>query len=250
MFISRKCDLPECGWAVAPLGLWAWSGFAGRVLRLGDFRERGWVRALVFLLGSWNCQETWDGDWSMRSGACAGPTAECVAESRLLSSGWSSHLPGNQNAGRLIRAGSGNEIRSGGAHPSQAWSRSVMGMSVKWVLVPRVLDKQRPQSHPPLSLCVHVLSFGHLNEPGGMASYRKPCVLRSAPNGLTLPFSVCESEGNHPVQASVSLPVKWRHTFRVSQLSARHAAGTQWTGTADRIATSAYGWGVHQLVEH
>lgn len=57
MFISRKCDLPECGWAVAPLGLWAWSGFAGRVLRLGDFRERGWVGALVFLLGSWNCQE-------------------------------------------------------------------------------------------------------------------------------------------------------------------------------------------------
>lgn len=42
--------------------------------------------------------------------------------------------------------------------------------------------------------------------------------------------SVRVSEGNHPVRASVSLPVKWRHTFRVSQLSARHAAGTQGTG--------------------
>lgn len=169
--------------AVAPLGQWAWSGLAGRVLRLGEIRESAWIGVLVFLPDSWNCQEAQDGDWrwtGMRSGAlCWAHCSVCVCVwgvvSRLLASGWSSHLPGHQKGGRLLRAGNGNEI------PVRRGQEQVSHGDVKQVSAGNKGLRQTaspvPSSRSP---CVHALSCGRLNKPGGLASYRKRCVPRSA----------------------------------------------------------------------
>lgn len=136
---SKECLSPGNGtarvWlAVAPSGQWAWSGLAGRVLRLGDTRERAWIGVLVSLPGSWNWQEAQDGDWrwtGMRSGALCWAHCSVGVE-------WGGGCPGFWLQGgppisqgiRKLGGSSEQEMgmrfRSGGAR-----SRSLMGMSSK-----------------------------------------------------------------------------------------------------------------------
>lgn len=124
MCVSRKWDLPECGWAVSHVGQPAWSGLASRqawrstqVAWPGKFQgERlGWGSGL----SSWQLEIARNTGWRLEQDRCESPGRRGLVLGPLLnmqeSPGfcrWSptAHLSGNQSCGRLLRAGSRNEI--------------------------------------------------------------------------------------------------------------------------------------------
>lgn len=177
LFISRKWDVPESmtrDSAVAPLGHWARAGLAVGGEGGARLERPGWeTLGREFGLGfwSWQLEEPSNTAWQLeRDGhgkrlemwPRAGP-APAWGSPRC--GRFRAHRPGNQNFGRLLRAGSWNECTPGQEEPLRAM----------------------PGALPPSTGTFSTVAVEQAGV--GVTSYKKIRVPRSDRSGLKSPFS-------------------------------------------------------------
>lgn len=145
MSVSRKWDLPRVWLGRVTLGPTSlvWIGRqAGKEEHTGSLTweisgRRVGLGFWSFFLAAGNSKKHWMEieqdrcETRRRRGLVLGPLPNLQESPGFCRWSPTAHLSGNQSCRRLLRAGSGNEIGSGGAHRSHTWDRCLMGELVK-----------------------------------------------------------------------------------------------------------------------